>query len=99
MTHRRGRDGRTALPDRADGIYLVKDLTTGTAADPVFGLHVPESCPDVPQDVLNPKSTWNDKDAYDDMAQNLAQRFENNFGQFEGAVDDKVKAIAIRPAA
>ncbi|MBT5413118.1 MAG: phosphoenolpyruvate carboxykinase [Rhodospirillaceae bacterium] len=70
-----------------------------TVADPTFGLHVPESCPDVPAEVLNPKNTWADKGAYDDMAREVAQRFEANFGEFESHVDDGVKAAAIRAAA
>jgi phosphoenolpyruvate carboxykinase (ATP) len=76
-----------------------KLATVATAPDPNFGVLVPEACPDVPGEVLNPKSTWSDKAGYDDTARNLAQRFEKNFEQFESAVDDDVKKIAIRPAA
>ena len=71
----------------------------GTAADPNFGLHVPEACPDVPANVLNPKSTWADKAAYDATARDLTQRFETNFAQFEGYVDAQVMKAAIRAAA
>ena len=53
----------------------------------------------MPTEVLDPKSTWSDKSGYDDTARNLAQRFEQNFAQFESAVDDKVKKAAIRAAA
>ena len=70
-----------------------------TTADPNFGLAVPDACPDVPGEVLNPKSTWSDKKAYDQMAREVAGRFERNFTQFEPYVDDKVKAAAIRAAA
>ena len=70
-----------------------------TAADPTFGLHMPASCPEVPAEVLNPKNTWADKGAYDDMAREVARRFETNFGQFESHVEDAVKACAIRAAA
>ncbi|NQU69466.1 MAG: phosphoenolpyruvate carboxykinase [Rhodospirillales bacterium] len=76
-----------------------KLATVASRPDPNFGMLVPESCPDVPQEVLNPKSTWNDKKGYDDMARNLAQRFEQNFKQFEDAVDDKVNAAGIHAAA
>ena len=67
--------------------------------DPNFGVLVPDSCPDVPDDVLNPRNTWKDKDAYDKQAKELRQLFEDNFKQFENAVDDKVKAAAIKAAA
>ena len=68
-------------------------------ADPNFGLLVPVSCPGVPDDVLQPKSTWQDQSAYDTAAQDVAKRFENNFKQFAGHVDDQVVACAIRAAA
>jgi phosphoenolpyruvate carboxykinase (ATP) len=68
-------------------------------ADPNFGLMVPVACPGVPADVLQPKATWPDKSAYDVAAQDVARRFEKNFEQFQGHVDSKVKAAAIRAAA
>ncbi len=69
------------------------------AKDPNFGLLVPNSCPDVPAEVLNPRSTWVDKKAYDQAALNVAKRFETNFKQFEPHVDDRVKSAAIHAAA
>ncbi len=60
---------------------------------------VPEACPDVPAEVLNPRNTWADAKAYDETARQLAGMFEENFRQFEGQVDEKVKAAAIRAAA
>ena len=53
------------------------------ATEPAFGLHIPESCPDVPAQVLNPRNAWADKAAYDQTAAELAARFETNFQQFE----------------
>jgi phosphoenolpyruvate carboxykinase (ATP) len=70
-----------------------------TRPDPVFGVGVPQACPDVPAEVLNPKSTWADPAAYDEMAREVAKRFEANFEQFESSVDEKVKAAGIRAAA
>jgi len=67
--------------------------------DPNFGLLVPTSCPGVPDEVLQPKSTWQDQSAYDTAAQDVAKRFETNFKQFEAHVDDQVQACAIRAAA
>ncbi len=70
-----------------------------TTAHPAFGLAIPESCPEVPPEVLDPKNTWADKAAYDRTARELSARFEANFKQFEPFVGDKVKAAAIRAAA
>jgi len=68
-------------------------------ADPNFGLLIPETCPEVPTDVLQPRSTWRDKGAYDQTARDLTHRFEKNFKQFETYVDDGVKAAGIYAAA
>ncbi len=59
-----------------------------TITDPVFRLHVPTSCPDVPGELLIPRNTWADKDAFDRMAADLAGRFKKNFKQFELPGDD-----------
>ena len=72
---------------------------TGVAKHPQFGLLMPQACPDVPAEVLNPRNTWNDKQAYDTTVRDLTQRFEANFRQFENYVDDGVVAAGIRPAA
>jgi len=58
--------------------------------DPVFGFRVPVSVPGVPAEVLNPRNTWKDKDAYDDQAQKLAGLFEENFEQFKENVPEHV---------
>ncbi|XJZ27757.1 phosphoenolpyruvate carboxykinase (ATP) [Bacillota bacterium Lsc_1132] len=47
--------------------------------DPIFGLFIPEFCPGVPWNVLNPRNTWEDKLAYDLQANELADRFKKNF--------------------
>jgi phosphoenolpyruvate carboxykinase (ATP) len=69
------------------------------AKHPNFGVLMPEACPDVPADVLNPKNTWRDKAAYDQAAREVAKRFETNFAKFEPYVDGRVKAAAIHAAA
>lgn len=50
--------------------------------DPIFQLATPVDCPNVPQHILNPRSTWNDKEAYDDKANLLAHKFNENFKKF-----------------
>ncbi len=67
--------------------------------DPFFGLMIPKSVPGIPSGVLNPREAWADKAAYDAAARHLVGLFEKNFETFAGAVDDSVKAAAIRAAA
>lgn len=68
------------------------------APDPFFGLDIPQSCPGVPSDILNPRSTWADQTAYDNAAVDLLGRFSRNFEKFEEYVDDGVKAVALKAA-
>ena len=65
-----------------------------TAPDPIFGVNVPVSCPEVPSEVLQPRNTWEDKDAYDARARDLARRFNENFKKYEAGVSDAVRAVA-----
>ncbi|WP_139490591.1 phosphoenolpyruvate carboxykinase (ATP) [Brevibacillus dissolubilis] len=51
------------------------------AVDPVFGVQVPTTCPGVPADVLQPRNTWANKDAYDQEANRLAGLFQENFSK------------------
>ena len=53
------------------------------ASDPVFNLDMPTQCPGVPDEVLDPRSTWPDAAAYDEQATKLAQMFVENFKTFE----------------
>ncbi|MFS8641055.1 MAG: phosphoenolpyruvate carboxykinase (ATP) [Symbiobacteriaceae bacterium] len=63
--------------------------------DPIFGLAVPTACPGVPAEVLDPRSTWPDPEAYDRQARELAARFAENFRRFEG-VSEEIKAAGPR---
>jgi phosphoenolpyruvate carboxykinase (ATP) len=62
------------------------------STDPIFGLSVPTSCPDVPAEVLSPRNTWADGAAYDEQAQKLAQMFVENFKKFEAQVSPEILA-------
>lgn len=73
-----------ALSGQLDGVEF--------ASDPVFGVQVPTSCPDVPADVLTPRNTWTNGAVYDEQARKLAGMFVENFKQFEGEVSDGVLA-------
>lgn len=61
--------------------------------DPIFGFQVPKSCDGVPADVLNPASSWHDKNVYSQRYRGLASRFLDNFKKFEsGTPPEVVKA-------
>ena len=62
-----------------------------TRQDSIFGLHVPVSIPGVPDNVLDPRSTWADGAKYDGMAAKLAGMFRDNFRKYEAGVQDGVK--------
>ena len=51
--------------------------------DDLFNLDIPVECPDVPSEILDPKTTWMDKDSYDLSAKKLAQMFADNFKKFK----------------
>src|SRR4029077_13333625 len=67
-----------------------------TRRDPVFGFAVPTACPGVPGEVLSPRSTWDDGEAYDAAARNLANRFRENFDKFASDVTPEVRAAGPR---
>ena len=64
-----------ALTGKLDNVETIKD--------PFFNLNIPVSCEGVPSEVLNPRNTWKDKNAYDKMAKKLASMFSINFKEFE----------------
>ena len=55
----------------------------GTVTHPIFGLHMPTAVEGVPAEVLDPRNTWADKDAYDEKARDLAARFRANDSKYE----------------
>ena len=66
--------------------------SVGYERDPIFNLDIPASCPNVPSEVLKPRSTWSDGAAYDAQAAKLARMFVENFRAFEGGVSAEVLA-------
>ena len=80
-----------ALDGKMDGVEF--------RSDPNFGFDVPVSVPalaeaGIDQSILDPRSTWADKDEYDRTAAKLVQLFIDNFAQFESHVDEGVRQAA-----
>ncbi len=63
---------RAIVKSALDG--TLKKIETKT--EPIFGLSIPISCPDVPSEILTPRNTWKDKDAYDKKAKELKDLFD-----------------------
>jgi phosphoenolpyruvate carboxykinase (ATP) len=65
-------------------------------ADPVFGFDVPVAVSGVDAALLDPRSTWQDADAYDAAASSLARMFIDNFKRFAGTIDASIAASGPR---
>jgi phosphoenolpyruvate carboxykinase (ATP) len=80
---------RAALSGMLDGVSYERHS--------IFNVDVPQSCPGVSPDVLNPRNTWGSKTDYDVQARKLAGMFVENFKLFESTVSaDVVAAGPIR---
>jgi phosphoenolpyruvate carboxykinase (ATP) len=77
---------------------MVDAVLDGTLTDiertehPVFGLSIPETVPNVPSSVLQPRQTWEDPAAYDEQARKLAQMFADNFETYRDEVSHAIRA-------
>jgi len=56
----------------------------------VFGLAMPNECNEVPSEILHPKNTWNDKNAYNIKANELAQAFNTNFEKYSEFANQEI---------
>jgi phosphoenolpyruvate carboxykinase (ATP) len=65
---------------------------------PVFGLQFPTSCPNAPAEILNPRATWADKNAYDNKLADLASKFVKNFEQYSSHANAEIMAAAPKVA-
>ena len=77
---------RKLLNAALDGKLLEVEYRT----DPIFGFEVPKSCEGVPEKVLNPINTWDDKDAYKQKYLQLAGLFIENFKKFAAGTPQEV---------
>ena len=60
--------------------------------DDIFNVFIPKTCPNVPEEILNPKNTWEDKEAYDKTAKALSAKFNENFKKYTHMPENVVKA-------
>jgi phosphoenolpyruvate carboxykinase (ATP) len=58
--------------------------------DDLFNLDIPQSCSNVPSEVMNPRDTWADKEAYDQTARRLAGMFKKNFDENYPDMDKEI---------
>ncbi|MDP6361870.1 MAG: phosphoenolpyruvate carboxykinase (ATP), partial [Candidatus Poseidoniaceae archaeon] len=80
-----------ALDGALDAVDYVQDER--------FGFEVPMECPDVPAEVLQPRSTWDNKAEFDATADKLATMFNENFARYSAGVSEAVNASAPSPVA
>jgi len=83
---------RALLSAALDGSLNQAEFRT----DANFGFEVPVAVPGVEAAILDPRSTWADKAAYDRQARKLVGMFIDNFGKFESHVDANVLGAAPR---
>ena len=79
-----------------DAIYSGSLEKAPTSIDPVFGLEVIVNCPNVPSELLVPRESWTDKNAFDQTASKLGSLFKENFKQYENEVTDSVRLAGPR---
>lgn len=72
----------SALEGKLDGVEFENHQ--------IFGLSMPKTCEGVPAEVLNPKNTWADKEAYDKKAKELSSFFKQNFSKFEEYANEEI---------
>ncbi len=69
-----------------DAVHSRALLEAHVVTDPIFGFDVPTECPGVPPNILVPRNTWKEAEAYDRAARKLAGLFAANFENFRDEV-------------
>ncbi len=75
-----------------DAIHSGELATAETTTDPNFGIEVPNHCATIQDNILHPRETWMNPDAYDTAARKLANLFHKNFEQFAGETPADITA-------
>ena len=77
-----------------DAIHSGELAQARTTPDPIFKFDTVVECPGVPSEILTPRDTWSDKNAYDATAKKLAGLFKKNFEQYESLTSAEVNAAS-----
>ena len=72
-----------------DDVVFVKDQR--------FGFSVPTTCEGVPDSILQPKQTWENKEKFENVANLLAQMFIENFSDFSEGCSESVRNAGPKP--
>ena len=78
-------------------IDAIHDGTLSTSSQeyetyPVFNLHVPVSCPNVPSEILHPERAWSNPAVFEEKRQMLAKLFNENFAIYEAQASSETRA-------
>jgi phosphoenolpyruvate carboxykinase (ATP) len=90
-----GTGRRIRIPHTRGIIDAIHSGDLGSApviTDPVFGIEIITRCPNVPNEILTPRSTWHDASAYDKKARQLAGLFTDNFAAFRSDATAEIEA-------
>jgi phosphoenolpyruvate carboxykinase (ATP) len=79
-----------------DAIHSGELARVKTVEDPVFGIQVPTECSGVPAEILQPRNTWADKEAYDRTAKKLAGMFQENFKKYADQASPAIRGAGPR---
>ena len=79
---------RAMVTAALNGELLKSEFVT----DPYFGVSVPTTCPGVPDELMVPANTWEDKAAYEATAKKLAESFVENFKKYTHMSEEVVEA-------
>jgi phosphoenolpyruvate carboxykinase (ATP) len=58
--------------------------------DAWFGFDIPQSCPEVPDQILNPATSWEDQEAYKSTVQGLVKQFTSNMNKYQDSTPEEV---------
>lgn len=90
-----GTGHRMPLPHTRSIVDAIHDGSLAeapTETDPTFGFEVPTRCPDVPDEILIPRNTWEDGEAYDRQARKLAGLFADHFETYRDVASEEIAA-------
>jgi phosphoenolpyruvate carboxykinase (ATP) len=58
----------------------------------IFKLKIPKGVTNVPQDILDPARSWQDKEKYRQSLTSLAESFQKNFKKYRNEKSDRLFA-------